>query len=336
MEADLLTAPAGVPQSILFARLCRRLEDELAMTADAARWAVEFWALALGLPVERGAPPLPVPTPPPGAAPVIETPPASPPTALSPLTVFRDRPRDGSAGPAMIAIPPGQFWMGSPESELKRLGNKRRHWVIIERPFAIGRYAVTFAEYDRFCVATGESNPMTEVGVETTARRATSMGTPRWTIPTGCPPRPARPYRLPTEAEREHAGRPGTSFWGGGEHHPGSGEPCVRRYLRSPGSAKRLSPANRAGGSVSTPSLGISSDAWQRLGVERFGLRPGLRRRRATVRRARRRRPPVVARRFLERPTRVGALRPPGLERPTQPQRQTGFRLARPLQPFAR
>ena len=53
---ELLKAPANVPQSLLFARLHKRLEDELAMTAEAAQWAVESWALALGVIVQ----PLPV------------------------------------------------------------------------------------------------------------------------------------------------------------------------------------------------------------------------------------------------------------------------------------
>ncbi|MDQ5908111.1 MAG: twitching motility protein PilJ [Pseudomonadota bacterium] len=46
---DLLKAPAGIPQSIVLARLNKRLEDELAMTPEAAHWAVESWALALGV-----------------------------------------------------------------------------------------------------------------------------------------------------------------------------------------------------------------------------------------------------------------------------------------------
>ncbi len=58
---DLLKTSASVPQSILLARLHKRLEEELAMTAEAAHWAVESWALALGvitqpLPVVKPAP----------------------------------------------------------------------------------------------------------------------------------------------------------------------------------------------------------------------------------------------------------------------------------------
>ena len=44
---DLLKSSASVPQEIVLGRLRKRLEDDLAMTAEAALWAVESWALAL-------------------------------------------------------------------------------------------------------------------------------------------------------------------------------------------------------------------------------------------------------------------------------------------------
>ncbi|HWS55297.1 MAG TPA: hypothetical protein VN228_14265, partial [Pyrinomonadaceae bacterium] len=46
---DLLAARRSMPRDLLLARLARRLEDHLALTPDAARWAVESWALALGV-----------------------------------------------------------------------------------------------------------------------------------------------------------------------------------------------------------------------------------------------------------------------------------------------
>lgn len=52
---DMLMSSAGVPQEIVIARVCKRLEDELAMTSEAAHWAVESWALALGV-VEQPEP----------------------------------------------------------------------------------------------------------------------------------------------------------------------------------------------------------------------------------------------------------------------------------------
>jgi parallel beta-helix repeat protein len=46
---DLLTSSDGVPREVLLARLMKRLLDNLALAEDAARWAVESWAVALGV-----------------------------------------------------------------------------------------------------------------------------------------------------------------------------------------------------------------------------------------------------------------------------------------------
>lgn len=46
---ELINASANIPQSITLARLTRRLEDELGLTQAAAKWAVETWAIALGI-----------------------------------------------------------------------------------------------------------------------------------------------------------------------------------------------------------------------------------------------------------------------------------------------
>ena len=46
---DMLDAPAAMPRELLLARMARRLCDHLALSEPAARWAVNSWALALGL-----------------------------------------------------------------------------------------------------------------------------------------------------------------------------------------------------------------------------------------------------------------------------------------------
>lgn len=46
---DLLAAQRGMPRELLLTRLAKRLEDQLALTEDAAMWAVDSWALALGV-----------------------------------------------------------------------------------------------------------------------------------------------------------------------------------------------------------------------------------------------------------------------------------------------
>lgn len=52
VPADLLTSQDSVPKQMLLMQLTRRLCDDLALAEDAARWAVDTWALAVGIEIE--------------------------------------------------------------------------------------------------------------------------------------------------------------------------------------------------------------------------------------------------------------------------------------------
>ncbi len=129
---------------------------------------------------------------------------------LAPGTVFRDI--DAPWCPEMVVIQAGRFWMGSPENENgRRESEGPRREVIIEAPFALGRYPVTFAEYDRFAEATRRPKP-DDAGWGRGRRPVinVSWGDARsyldWlSAETG------QPYRLPSEAEWEYACRAGTT-----------------------------------------------------------------------------------------------------------------------------
>ena len=57
--------------------------------------------------------------------------------------------RDCEACPAMVVVPPGSFMMGSPAMEEGRDDDEGpQHRVTIGYPIAVGRYEVTFAEWD--------------------------------------------------------------------------------------------------------------------------------------------------------------------------------------------
>lgn len=70
-----------------------------------------------------------------------------------PFTIFRDI--DEPWCPEMLMLPAGTFLMGSSKDEKDSQERERpQHEVTIGRPFAIGRYPVTFDEYDHFCDVT--------------------------------------------------------------------------------------------------------------------------------------------------------------------------------------
>jgi formylglycine-generating enzyme required for sulfatase activity len=67
-------------------------------------------------------------------------------------------------------IPPGSFTMGSPESQLGRAADELEHVKVIERPFYMGKYEVTQAEYQKvmgenpsFFKKNGPNAPVEEV-----------------------------------------------------------------------------------------------------------------------------------------------------------------------------
>ena len=73
-------------------------------------------------------------------------------------TVFRHVPE--ICCPQLVMIPAGKFLIGSPEEEAERLEDEGpQHEVTIAEAFALGRYAVTFNEYDHFCDATDCQKP---------------------------------------------------------------------------------------------------------------------------------------------------------------------------------
>ena len=136
---------------------------------------------------------------------------------LKPGTVFR---KDAPWCPELVVIPPGEFMMGSTEAE--RQWAKPQHRVSIAYSLAVGRYAVTFEEYDHFAKATGSAlpadkgwgrsrRPVIHVSWDEAKAYVAWLG-----AETG------QAYRLLSEAEWEYACRAGTTtqYWWGDEITP--------------------------------------------------------------------------------------------------------------------
>jgi formylglycine-generating enzyme required for sulfatase activity len=159
--------------------------------------------------------------------PAIETPAQIMPAGIAPLTPEREqtlKPKDSfkecDACPEMVVVPKGSFMMGTPLGEIDRAkGEDPLHRVTFARPFAVGRFSISFDEWDA-CLADGGCNGnkgddsltgrgrMPAQGIDFEAAKSYLAWLSR---------KVGRTYRLPSESEREYFTRAGTTtpFWFG-------------------------------------------------------------------------------------------------------------------------
>jgi formylglycine-generating enzyme required for sulfatase activity len=186
--------------------------------------------------------PPPAPSKPPAQAPVASQPGPAPeplptpqgpvsasraPASAVPLSVDRERalkPKDTFSEcancPEMMVVPAGSFTMGSPSGEEGRRNDESpQHRVTFDRPFAVGKFAVTFDEWDA-CAADGGCGGYRPADQGWGRRRRLAINV-SWedakSYVAWLSKKTGKSYRLLTEAEYEYATRAGTETtypWG--------------------------------------------------------------------------------------------------------------------------
>jgi formylglycine-generating enzyme required for sulfatase activity len=126
--------------------------------------------------------------------------------------------------PVMVVIPDGEFMMGSAGREGQH-SEQPFHKVTIRRRFAMGKYEVSFAEWDACIAGGGCSHAVNDWGQGRDSRPVAEMG---WEgaqqFIAWLSGRTGAPYRLPSESEWEYAARAGANT-----RYPWGDEPGTNR-----------------------------------------------------------------------------------------------------------
>ena len=245
IASEFVSEGGGIPITVLLARLSSRLHNNYGIAEPLAQWAVQSWALALGVVCFNESEALADRA---GAANAqIERSPAMGCEKTADYLVI-----DLSAGPTASSyqvsylkavptggwtdeykttkmlfrrIPVGTFMMGSPEHELGRDGLETQHKVTLSKPFFIGVFEITQTQWERIMgtwpsffdnASCRDARPVE--GVSYNDIRGSNLGA-QWPSNNSVDSvsfmgrlraRTGKAFDLPTESQWEYAGRAGT------------------------------------------------------------------------------------------------------------------------------
>lgn len=153
--------------------------------------------------------------------------------------------REPVTGMSFVEVPAGRFVMGTPDDEAEREAQERQHEVALSRPFWIGRFEVTQAEWRAVMGTTpshfaGDTLPVENVSwfeVADFLRRLAARS-------------PGSRFRLPSEAEWEYACR------------AGSAAPFASGLRLDPAQANVAASPDAAAGGRTMPVGSFAPNAW--------------------------------------------------------------------------
>lgn len=159
--------------------------------------------------------------------------------------------------PSMVLVHPGCFQMGAPATENHSEADERPiRQVCIRYAYRMGQFEVTFAQFDRFAVATQRTLPRdngwgrgSRPVIDVSWQDAVAYS--RWLSQQS-----GKSFRLPSEAEWEYAARGGanTTYWWGNQIEKGRAV-CIS--CGSPWDGKQTAPV----GSFPANALGVHDTA---------------------------------------------------------------------------
>jgi len=145
-STELINSSKSGTQKLVIGRLSRRLQDNYAMTEEASIWSIESIAIASGIISEKEATGI--------RKAQVEQKPAE----TKPGATYRQDSRESEIKTfnedELIYVEGGSFVMGDGFNS-----EKPTHRVELTYDFYVGKYPVTFEEYDRYCRETGATKP---------------------------------------------------------------------------------------------------------------------------------------------------------------------------------